>query len=249
MVNYYNLVRKYIIQSQAPAGFRKSPTGVTFSHWTGWVDLQRTNWKHTFTRSSNGTTKGSWVRMASCLSSDTDSGGDSRPTATRECPVSPPVPSRLGAVLCQAALTDTLAQGALLGLPARGRWGLATQARGAFRRWHSWPGWLKSETTGQEPGGCTRQHTAHARPAQGTGVRGCRALTIQRGPQGPNPPHPPEPPRVPGRRDVELGDLRGDSLLSARPWLQTRQLPPRRPSHTLPNAGHAFTLSHCSYFS
>lgn len=37
---------------------------------------------HTFTRSSNGTTKGSSVRMASCLSSDTDSGGGSKPTAT-----------------------------------------------------------------------------------------------------------------------------------------------------------------------
>lgn len=88
------------------------------------------------------------------------------------------------------------------------------------------------------------QHTAHARPAQGTGragaghapssvacraravahsprsassghgVRGRRALTVQRGPQGPNPPHPPEPPRVPGRWDVELGDLRGHRLLS-----------------------------------
>ena len=36
----------------------------------------------TLTRSSNGTTKGNSVRMASCLSSETDSGGDSKPTAT-----------------------------------------------------------------------------------------------------------------------------------------------------------------------
>lgn len=42
----------------------------------------------TFTRSSNGTTKGSSVRTASCLSSDTDSGGDSRPTVTRWKPQS-----------------------------------------------------------------------------------------------------------------------------------------------------------------
>lgn len=42
----------------------------------------------TFTRSSKGTTKGSCVRTASCLSSDTDSGGGSTPTTTRESRVS-----------------------------------------------------------------------------------------------------------------------------------------------------------------
>ena len=108
-------------------------------------------------------------------------------------------------------------------------------ARGARARGTHHPVW---------PTGHARQHTAHARPAQGTGragaghapssvacraravahsprsassghgVRGRRALTVQRGPQGPNPPHPPEPPRVPGRWDVELGDLRGHRLLS-----------------------------------
>lgn len=38
----------------------------------------------TFTRSSNWTTKGSSVRMARCLSSDTDSWGGSKPTAENQ---------------------------------------------------------------------------------------------------------------------------------------------------------------------
>ena len=149
--------------------------------------------------------------MASCLSSDTDSGGDSRPTASRERPVRPPVPSRLGDALCEAGGTTGAARGGV---------GLAL----ATRRFPA-----TTEVRNRRPGAC-------------------RALTIQCGPQGPDPPHPPEPPRVPGRWDVELGDLWGHSPLSAYPWLQSHPRLPRRLSHTLPPMWatlHTYTLQLC----
>lgn len=67
--------------------------------------MQSTETKaHTLTRSSNGTTKGSSVRMASCRSSDTDRGGDSRPTATQGNTL-----VRLRALRrCSASLTEGL---------------------------------------------------------------------------------------------------------------------------------------------
>lgn len=137
--------------------------------------------------------------MASCLSSDTDSGGDSRPTATRGRPVSLPALADAG-LHCQAALPDTLAQGALLGLPGAGGGWLPVTRRFPEMRLLT----QLTEVRGHRPGTCgvrgstqptlgqlrargaqvqgthrpvwpaghAQQHTAHAQPARGMGCVG-----------------------------------------------------------------------------
>lgn len=116
----------------------------------------------TFTRSSKGTTKGSSVRMASCLSSDTDSGGDSTPTTTRVKAVLVTC-ARPGGL---ARLQDKQSYRTKTSQQGRGRgWGQATRERVSSVECQSHSTWCvftKSHGKGDCHRAYSRAHRAEA---------------------------------------------------------------------------------------
>lgn len=166
---YYNLVRRHIIQSQASENFPL----VLLSHWEPWTNLQRTNWKHTFTRLLKRNHKGQ-------LGQDGELPPQTRTAADPDllqperapCVSSPARPCRCGAVLPGCAPWSGH-RGHYWG--CQGREGAGSQSRVRFR--DETLTWLTEAGRPQARNCGARQHTAT--PACGRGGRRCRARTVQ----------------------------------------------------------------------